>query len=170
VEVQELPQAVLRADGHDLPRHQDPPADLVNKETGEVRSTAVRNVTGATLRGVIERHVDLRETTLHTDSWGGYIGVGADMKGHESVNHVEGEYVRYDVSTNQAEGYFSQLKRSIDGTHHKVSTEHLPRYLAEFDFRYSTRMFDDSIRMRVVMGTTGGRRLSYRPLTRKNDS
>jgi hypothetical protein len=31
------------------------------------------------------------------------------------------------------------LKRSIDGTHHHVSREHLNRYLAEFDFRYSTR-------------------------------
>lgn len=141
-----------------------PVVSLVNKETGEVRSAVVRNVTGATLRDVIERNVDLRETTLHTDSWSGYIGVGADMKGHESVSHVEGEYVRYDVSTNQAEGYFSQLKRSIDGTHHKVSTEHLSRYLAEFDYRYSTRKMNDSERMRLVMGTTGGRRLSYRPL------
>lgn len=86
------------------------------------------------------------------------------MKGHESVNHREGEYVRYNVSTNAAEGYFSQLKRSIDGTHHRVSTEHLDRYLAEFDFRYSTRKMDDSMRMRLVMGGTD-RRLSYRPLT-----
>jgi hypothetical protein len=29
---------------------------------------------------------------------------------------------------------FSQLKRSIDGTHHHISKEHLPRYLAHFDF------------------------------------
>ena len=42
---------------------------------------------------------------------------------------------RGDVTTNHAEGYFSQLKRSIDGTHHHVSQEHLGRYLAEFDFR-----------------------------------
>ena len=48
-----------------------------------------------------------------------------------------GEYVRGDVSTNPAEGYFSQLKRSLDGTHHHVSVEHLERYLAEFDFMYS---------------------------------
>lgn len=34
------------------------------------------------------------------------------------------------MSTNQAENFFSQLKRSIDGTHHNVSVQHLPRYLA----------------------------------------
>lgn len=37
-----------------------------------------------------------------------------------------------------AEGYFSQLKRSITGTHHHVSPEHIGRYCGEFDFRYST--------------------------------
>lgn len=31
--------------------------------------------------------------------------------------------VRGAVHTNTAEGYFSQLKRSIDGTHHHVSRD-----------------------------------------------
>jgi lysophospholipase L1-like esterase len=38
-----------------------------------------------------------------------------------------------------AEGYFSILKRGIMGTYHHVSQQHLKRYLAEFDFRYSNR-------------------------------
>lgn len=37
------------------------------------------------------------------------------------------------VTTSRVEGYFSRLKRSIDGTHHHVSVEHLSRYFAEFD-------------------------------------
>ena len=69
--------------------------------------------------------------------------------------------MRGDVSTNQAESYFSQLKRSLDGTFHHVSREHLPRYLAEFDYRHSTRDLSDEERtMRTVM-QTGGRRLMY---------
>lgn len=60
---------------------------------------------------------------------------------------------------------FSQLKRSIDGTHHHVSAEHLPRYLAEFDFRYSTRKLDDSARLQRMVDQAEGRRLSYKPLT-----
>jgi len=63
--------------------------------------------------------------------------------------------VRGDVSTNQAENFFSQLKRSIDGTHHHVSVEHLGRYLAEFDFRYSTRGVSDTERMAMVGGQVG---------------
>ena len=63
---------------------------------------------------------------------------------------------------NHAEGYFSQLKRSLDGTHRHVSREHLGRYLAEFDFRYSTRKVSDTARMERLVGQTAGRRLTYR--------
>ena len=73
--------------------------------------------------------------------------------------------MRDGVTTNHAEGFFAQLKRSIDGTHHAVSTEHLHRYLAEFDFRYNTRKLSDSQRMERLLGQVAGRRLSYRPLT-----
>jgi len=36
---------------------------------------------------------------------------------HESVNHGAKEYVRGNVHTNTIEGFWSQLKRSIDGAH-----------------------------------------------------
>ena len=136
-----------------------PVLSLVDKATGEVRSRVVPNVRGKTLRAAIENEVDLSETVLHTDNAGAYRG---HAPAHESVNHIAGEYVRGDVTTNHAEGYFSQLKRSIDGTHHHVSAEHLPRYLAEFDYRYSTRKMSDTRRMERLMGQTGGRRLTYR--------
>jgi hypothetical protein len=66
------------------------------------------------------------------------------------------------VTTDHAETYFSQLKRSIDGTHHHVSPEHLPRYLAEFDFRFNTCKSSDTERMGALVGRVAGRRLQYR--------
>jgi hypothetical protein len=78
-----------------------------------------------------------------------------------TVNHLKGEYVKDGAGTNKAENFFSQLKRSIDGTHHHVSREHLPRYLAEFDYRYSTRKVSDQERFAMLMGQTSGRRLMY---------
>jgi transposase-like protein len=139
---------------------------LIEKRTGQVRSQIIPNVTGETLRSVIEKHVDMDDAALHTDGGRGYIGMAPDFAGgHQSVNHNDAEYVRGDVTTNHAEGYFSQLKRSLDGTQHHVSVEHLPRYLAEFDFRYSTRELNDSERLRTLMDATGARRLSYKPLT-----
>jgi len=91
------------------------------------------------------------------------------MRGHETVDHAQGQYVRYAnggrITTNFAEGFFSQLKRSVDGTHHRVSTVHLQRYLDQFDWLYSYCKLTDSARMRILIGRTVGRRLTYKPLT-----
>jgi hypothetical protein len=142
---------------------------LIDQATGEARSQVVPNVTGATLRKVMAEQIDMGGTTLHTDGALAYQTFGHEFASHLTTNHEADEYVRVvdgvTTTTNHAEGYFSQLKRSLDGTHHNVSAEHLDRYLAEFDYRYSTRKMNDSMRMRLVMGQTGGRRLSYRPLT-----
>lgn len=142
-----------------------PVLSLVNKTTGEVRSAVVRDVTAETLGPILRTETDPEATVLHTDTARSYRGIGKTFAGHETVNHFKAEYVRGEVSTNAAEGYFSQLKRSLDGTHHAVSRVHLDRYLAEFDFRYSTRTMNDSLRMRGLMQSTGGRRLTYKPLT-----
>jgi len=139
---------------------------LVSRETGEVRSRVIPNVTGENLRGVLVEHVDAANTHLHTDASHYYPRIVGDFAAHSSVDHSKDEYVRGDVSTNQAETYFSQLKRSVDGTHHHVSREHLARYLAEFDFRFSTCKKTDTDRMRKLLRRqVAGRRLTYRVAT-----
>jgi transposase-like protein len=138
-----------------------PIMSLISRETGEVRSQIVPNVKGENLRRVLREHVDPAETHLHTDQALGYRRIAGEFAGHSAVNHNIGEYVRGDVSTNQAESYFSQLKRSLDGTFHHISREHLPRYLAEFDYRYSTRFLSDEQRTMRTLLQTGGRRLMY---------
>ena len=57
---------------------------------------------------------------------------------HEFVDHSKGEYVRGDVYTNTLEGYFSIFKRGLVGVYQHMDKKHLPRYLAEFDFRQNT--------------------------------
>ena len=54
---------------------------------------------------------------------------------HNAVNHSAGEYVFGEVHTGTVDGFFSQIKRSIDGTYHRVSKKHLQSYLDEFSFR-----------------------------------
>jgi hypothetical protein len=41
------------------------------------------------------------------------------------------------ISTNTIEGYFSILKRGINGVYHHVEKQHL--HLSEFDFSYNPR-------------------------------
>lgn len=158
--------------GHDgskrmMGQHDKTPiVSLVSRETGEVRSRVVADVKPGTLRSVLAEQVDAKATHLHTDGARNYRLIAEDFASHEAVNHDAREYVRGDVTTNHAETFFAQLKRSLDGTHHHVSREHLHRYLAEFDFRYSTCKRTDTERVELLMGRVAGRRLPYREPTR----
>lgn len=148
---------------HGERKPQTPVVALVSRETGEVRSRVVPHVNGENLRRIMDEQLNPAATHLHTDAGRHYRGkTVAGFASHSTVDHSAGEYARGDVSTNQAETFFSQLKRSLDGTHHHVSREHLDRYLAEFDFRFSTRRATDTERMELLMQQTGGRRLAYR--------
>ena len=130
----------------------------------------MRRVTGENIKRVLEEHVE-PTAVLMTDQSGIYPEGGSKLAGHESVDHSAGEYVRYAVDggphihSNTVEGYFSQLKRSIDGTHHHVTERHLGRYLAEFDLRYSTRDSKDADRAVLMIRKTAGKRLTYRKPT-----
>ncbi len=135
---------------------------LIDTNTGEARSKVITDVAGPTLRKAIANQVVMSGSTLMTDEGPQYNQIGREFLSHGAVNHHAGEYVRGSVTTNQAENFFSQLKRSLDGTHHHISKTHLPRYLAEFDFRYSTRGLTDTQRMQRLMGQTANRRLSYK--------
>jgi transposase-like protein len=141
-----------------------PVVALINAETGEARVTAVANVSGATLRKVLRENVDIPESVLHTDESPNYIAVGREFKSHGTVTHKQDMYVNKlnGASTNKAENFFSQFKRSLDGTHHHVSREHLGRYANEFAFRYSTCKISDTERLMELMSRVPGRRLSYK--------
>jgi len=78
------------------------------------------------------------------------------------VNHADDEYVRGDVHTNTAESRFSLMKRTVYGTHHSVSQAHLPRYLAEWDFKWNTRKIKDGERAALALKGAKGKRLTYR--------
>jgi len=160
-----------RNDPREQPRRygttdQTPVLALIHYETREVRSRVIPNVTAKTLGAAIAEEVQQERTELWTDGSAGYTPVGERMRSHQTVDHSGGQYVRPGgMTTNMVENYFSQLKRSIDGTHHHVSKEHLNRYLAQFDFLYSLCKTTDSARMRALIGRSGARRLSYKPLT-----
>lgn len=130
------------------------------ERNGEARSQAMVAVTGENVKRVLREHVDLK-SILFTDEFGVYKVPGKEFAAHETVEHGKGEYSRGKAHTNSAEGYFSQLKRSIDGTHHHVSERHLNRYLAEFDYRYSTRKLKDGERTELAIQRTTGKRLRY---------
>lgn len=69
---------------------------------------------------------------------------------------------RGDVHSNTIEGFFSIVKRGINGIYHAVSKEHLHRYMAEFEFRYNNRDLEDGERTTAAIQAAEGKRLTYR--------
>ena len=78
-------------------------------------------------------------TRISTDEWAPYRILSSLGYIHDTVDHGAKEYARGDVHVNALEGFWSQLKRSIRGTHVHVSRQHLSKYLGEFEFRYNLR-------------------------------
>jgi transposase-like protein len=138
------------------------PVMVLVERDGKARSFRMATVTGDEVKGLIYQHVD-RTASIHTDAFRSYQGLAKRYASHEVVNHLD-EYVRGDVHTNTAENYFSILKRGINGVYHHVSEAHLPRYLAEFDFRYNHLARDgysDADRTRIALTMVAGKRLRY---------
>ena len=83
----------------------------------------------------IVRKTVVTGSNLMTDQFRMYRRLPEMGFNHEAVNHGRKEYVRGSVHTNTIEGFWSQVKRSIDGTYHAVSKKHLQSYVDEFSFR-----------------------------------
>ncbi len=128
---------------------------------GTVRSRVVTNVNGKNVKEVLQANVS-PDATLMTDAYQVYREPGKMFAAHETVDHGKDEYVRGDAHTNTVEGFFSQLKRSLDGTHHHVSAKHLHRYVDEFDFRYNSRTITDGERTVLAIEQVVGKRLQYK--------
>lgn len=139
---------------------------LVERE-GKVRSHHVPNVTGKTLKPILDAQLHGASYVM-TDESPVYPSMLKEMS-HGTVNHSIQEYVRGGFwHTNTIEGYFSILKRGINGTYHHVSQQHLKRYLAEFDFRYNERAalgIEDAARADKLLQGISGKRLVYKSVT-----
>src|ERR1700737_2530519 len=129
---------------------------------GQSRSFRVAKVSGETLRPILVSHVS-RKSALMTDQGGQYFHVSKEFDRHETVNHGADEYVRGDAHTNTSECRFGLMKRAVFGAHHSISEAHLPRYLAEWDFKWNTRKVKDGERAALIAKGIEGKRLTYRP-------
>ncbi|KKC27970.1 IS1595 family transposase [Sphingomonas sp. SRS2] len=139
---------------------------LVDRNSGQIRSYTFDQMINCYVEPVVKGNI-AKEARLITDQARIYKPIGKHFASHATVNHSIGEYVRGDVYTNTVEGSFSIFKRGMKGVYQHCGEQHLHRYLAEFDFRYSNRAklgINDAARAdRALMGIVG-KRLTYRRL------
>ncbi len=156
-----IPQPTKR--GKSGPANKRPILALVERG-GNVRTFHVPVADKVTVTKIVRDNID-RESRLHTDESRLYTGSDQHFAAHEAVTHSHGEYVRDDVHTNSAEGYFSIFKRGMRGVYQHCKEKHLHRYLAEYDFRYNHRIalgYNDGDRATLAVKNAAGKRLTYR--------
>jgi transposase-like protein len=138
------------------------PVMVLVERGGEAVSKPIERIDANTLHTAIRENVD-RQSTIMTDEFRPYCGIGRDFAGgHKQINHGSGEYVNGDISTNTAESYFALLKRGVHGTFHHISKPHLFRYCDEFSFRWNHRKVNDGKRAEAAIRGADGKRLTYK--------
>jgi transposase-like protein len=131
---------------------------------GSSRSFHVGSATLNQIVPIIRTNVR-RESIIMTDESSLYRSLGGEYFSHDTVNHSDKEWTRGDIGTNTVEGFYSIFKRGMKGVYQHCAEKHLHRYLAEFDFRYNTRIsvgFNDTMRAEKALQGIVGKRLMYR--------
>lgn len=108
------------------------------KRGKEIRAKVTKDTKHSTVIPFIKNNVR-KGSNLMTDEYLPYKTLSIHGYKHQTINHGKKEYVNGKIHTNTIEGFWSQLKRSIDGTYHAISPKYLPHYLNEFSWRYNHR-------------------------------
>ena len=116
---------------------------------GPVRAGPIPNVRRKTIFPIIAANVQ-RGSTISTDEFPTYGKLRELGYRHGRTTHANKEYVRGIHHVNALEGYWSQLKRGIRGTHVHVSSKHLWKYVSEFSFRYNLRKVPETMFDRLI--------------------
>lgn len=76
---------------------------------------------------------------VYTDEMPSYNGLPALGYQHKRIYHAAKVYVIGDIHTNTIEGFWSLVKRGIDGVHHAISAKYLQDYINSYSFRWNHR-------------------------------
>jgi transposase-like protein len=137
---------------------------------GRARAFHVKTATADVVRHILVTNVS-RKSELHTDESNLYGRVSKEFAAHKTVVHGgagkgTGIYVAPDgTTTNAAENFFGNFKRSMKGTYRFCGEQHLQRYLNEFEFRHNHRArlgITDGERTAKALRGIEGKRLTYR--------
>ncbi len=131
---------------------------------GKVIAKIIPNTTSDSLVNAVKETVE-EGSIMVSDENVGYQQLKKSYR-HAKVNHSAKQYVNGAAHTNTIEGFWSLLKRQIDGIHHSVSPKHLQRYCNEATFRYNNKKEAQDSRFTLALRNCEGS-LTYNQLINK---
>ena len=132
---------------------------MKDRKTNRVSAEVVEDTTAKTLQGFVHDRIE-PDAQVYTDDLSPY----ASLDNHDSVRHSHLEYVKGDCHTNGVESFWSMLQPAHMGTFHRLSGQHLHRYVGEFARRHNMRNLDTLDQMALIVDRMNGTRLRYKDL------
>lgn len=129
---------------------------------GQVRTQVIQNADAETIKPIVDKWVE-KGSIMVTDEWRSYNILKSDYF-HISVNHQEGQYVTGAFSSNGVENFWSIFKRSVIGTFHNISPQHIQKYTDELSFRYNNKGTKNFVLFERLIKKADNKRLTYKQL------
>lgn len=127
---------IVEADETYLNGRQIPVAGVLKRD-GEIRATTLPNLKEESIEPFLKKNVR-KNARLMTDN--GRVYQTVDYHFNRSVIDKSNEgHARGNVHVNTIEGFWSQVKRPITGTHRYISPKHAQSYLDFFAFQHANR-------------------------------
>ena len=134
----------------------------VIERNGEVRAMYVPDTKKENLQPFVLNNV-VPGSLVISDEWYAYQDL-KKMYGHETIKHMDKQYVNGYVHTNSIENVWSTFKRGIYGIYHTVTIPHVQKYIDEFAFRFNNRSITEAERFDKMVSLCKAR-IDYKTLT-----
>ena len=108
------------------------------QRNGKVVAKVIPNVKRSTLVPFMVKKVSLK-SILYTDDFPSYDNMSRFGYNHKRIEHSARIYAKGDIHTNTIEGFWSLVKRGIDGVHHVVGANYLQDDINAYAFRWNHR-------------------------------
>lgn len=133
---------------------------------GKMNAYVVDDTKRKSIQPLIYKYVNSEKTILISDEWWAYKGLDKYYI-HNVIDHSKKEYVSLqdnNIHTNNIEGSWNILKRSVSGMYNHVSKKHLQKYVDEFVYRFNLRKVTDQEKFRYLLSNSNVR-TTYQELT-----
>lgn len=120
---------------------------------GKMNAFVVPDTKRISIQPLICRLVNPETTILISDEWHGYTGLNKYYD-HKIIDHSKKEYVSLqdsNIHTNNIEGSWNILKKSVSGMYNHVSRKHLQKYVDEFVYRFNLRKTPDNEKFKHLL-------------------
>ena len=135
-----------------------------DRETNHEATKVFASTDKKTLQGFVEDHA-AKDATVYMVEAGACKRLKFD---HETVRHSLKDHVWANAHKYGIKSLWTMLKHAHKGTFHKISPQHLDRYVQEFAGGHNVRNRDTIDQMGSARNGMDHKRLTYKVLTRNN--